>query len=132
MSIVASDDLAPKLNLGPDQVEQIQTIAQQVRDARRQLFTSMRPDVASFQNPDGTFNRQAMRDAMNTPQAKARREQITKDQEKFQDQTDQQITKVLTKTQLSNFKKMLGAAVRPGEARSAEQRQRRHRRHPRQ
>jgi hypothetical protein len=114
MSIMASDDVASWLNLSGEQVAQIREILRQGRQragvARTRIDpNNPPPDPSQFQNPDGSPDVQAWLDARNSPEAKAQREQVTKEVEKIQDQTDQQITKVLTKTQLSNFKKLLGA-----------------------
>jgi hypothetical protein len=115
LSIIASsDELASKLNLSGEQVAQIREISRQGRqragDARHRIDpNNPPPDPSQFKKPDGSLDFQAWQDAKNAPQAKAQREQRTKKVEKIRDQMDQQITKLVTKTQLSNFKKLLGA-----------------------
>jgi hypothetical protein len=115
LSIIASsDELAAKLDLSDEQVAQIQEISRQGRlragDARRRIDPeNPPPDPSEFKKPDGSLDFQAWQDARNGFAAKLQREQTTKKVEKIRDQMDQQITKSLTKTQLSNFKKLLGA-----------------------
>jgi len=114
LSIIASGQLASRLNLSGEQLEQIREISrqgrQQAMDASRRIDPkNPPPDPSQFKKPDGSLDFQAWQDAMKTPEAKAQREQMTRNVEKIRDQTDQQITKVLTKAQLSNFKKLLGA-----------------------
>jgi len=114
ISIIASDEVASWLNLSGEQVAQLREILRQGRQRAGVARTRIDPDnpppdPSQFQNPDGSLNFQALQDAKNTPEARAQREQRAKDVEKIRDQTDRQITKVLTKTQLSNFKKLLGA-----------------------
>jgi hypothetical protein len=114
MSIIASDEVGSWLSLSGEQVAQLREISQQGRqragDARTRIDPeNPPPDPSQFKNPDGSLNFQAWQDARNGPEAKAQHEQNTKKVEKIRDQTNQQITKVLTKTQLSTFKKLLGA-----------------------
>jgi len=115
LSIIASsDELALRLVLSGEQVAQIREISRQGRqragDSRHRINpNNPPPDPSEFKKPDGSLDFQAWQDARNGLAAKNQREEITKKVEKIRDQTDQQITKVLTKTQSSNFKKLMGA-----------------------
>jgi hypothetical protein len=114
MSIFASHEVASQLHLSGEQVAQIREILRQGRQRAGVARTRIDPknpppDPSKFQKQDGGLDFKAWWNARNSPEAKAQSEQIAKEVEEIRDQTHQQITKVLTKTQLSNFKKLLGA-----------------------
>jgi hypothetical protein len=115
LSIIASsDELVSKLNLSGEQIAQIREISREGRqragDARHRIDPkNPPPDPSLFKKPDGSLDFQAWQDARNGSAAKLQRGETAKKVEKIRDQLDQQITKVLTKTQLSNFMKLLGA-----------------------
>lgn len=110
-------DVAQKLNIGEDQMAQLQLVQQESRAARGQLFQGMRNmgNVVNFQEfrkPDGSFDRDAMKAKMEQPEVKAQMEKMRTEMEKksqaLQDQTEAAIAKVLTKKQKATFNKMLG------------------------
>jgi len=110
-------EIAQKLNIGEDQMEQLQMVQQESRAARGQLFQGMRNmgnlvNFQEFRKPDGSFDRDAMKAKMEQPEVKAQMEKMRTEMEKksqaLQDQTEAAIAKVLTKKQKATFNKMLG------------------------
>jgi hypothetical protein len=113
---VMRPEVAQKLNIGEDQMAAMQEIQQGQRQQMGELFQArgaqMREMAAQFTNPDGTPDRQAMRDAMQkraeTPEGKAEAEQMRKQTDQVQSNTIKLIGRVLTKKQKAAFEKMQG------------------------
>ncbi|MFO0907620.1 MAG: Spy/CpxP family protein refolding chaperone [Isosphaeraceae bacterium] len=105
---VMRPDMQERLNIGPDQVEQLQMVMQQSRDSMGQFFSSQRDNFQRFRTPDGGFDREAAKAYRESPEGKAQQEQMQKKGEEMRDTTVRAISKVLTKGQKEKFNKMLG------------------------
>lgn len=108
-------DIAKKLNIDEEQMEQMQQVQnesmEQMKEsfqARRQAMNAFRPQDGGDQGQDRTAQREAMKKAMETPEAKAQIEQFRKQGEDLQNQTIKAIGRVLTKKQKENFNKLRG------------------------
>jgi hypothetical protein len=102
------EDMQAKLNMGPDQVEQVAEIMGQMRNIQQEARKSQRDMFASFRRPDGSFDREAMKAQMDSAQGKAQMEQARKQQEQTREQASQALAKVLRKKQKASFEKMQG------------------------
>lgn len=109
---VTTPEMQQKLNMSPDQIEQINAIMDQSNQARREMMTGPNSMFSMFSSPTGGFDRAAMQSKMQDPKF---REQMDKAREKSQQQRDvlqnqtlQQIGRLLTKKQKANFAKMKG------------------------
>lgn len=105
---VLRPDIAEKLNVADDQMEEMQAIQNQSRDLMKQAFQSSRDAMPSFLNPDGTRDNVARQKYRDSPEAKTQMEQMRKQTDQLQNQTIAAIGKVLTRKQKDNFKKMQG------------------------
>jgi len=106
---VTRPDIAEKLKITPEQSAQIQAIQTQSRDAQRQTFQqSMQQVNQQFQNADGSFNRQAMQEFMQSPAGQEMMQQRQVVAEQSREQMIAAIGNVLTKKQKDAYKKLLG------------------------
>jgi hypothetical protein len=114
---VTKPDMQQKLNMSPDQIQQIAMIVDQSSQARRELRSQPNPMFQAFRTPDGNFDRNAMRAKMQDPAFKAQmdamRQQQNDQQDSLQQQTIKAIGSVLTKSQKAKFNKMLGTIIDP-------------------
>ncbi|MHC5538799.1 hypothetical protein ACYOEI_11305 [Singulisphaera rosea] len=151
---VTKADMQEKLNLAPEQVEQINMINQDYRQSQMELFRQNgggrggrggrggngnngngNDDGGNggggaqsggggnnggggggpggggrnrFQNADGSFNKEAFDAERNSPEAKAKREEMQKAGDSLREDTIAALGKVLTRNQKNTFNKMLG------------------------
>lgn len=109
MFALARPDMAERLNMDEGQIEQIQGIMQEMQGSQREAGAAMRERMKSMRRADGSFDRDAMKAQMESPEGKAQMEQQRNDAEKLRDQASTAIGRVLRKKQKDNYKKMIGA-----------------------
>jgi len=101
-------EIAQKLNISEDQMAQMQEIQQGQREQEAFLAYRRQFDRNAFRKDDGSFDREAMKKALDTPEAKARQAEMKSQIDKGQSLATKAVAKVLTKNQKKKFNDMLG------------------------
>jgi Spy/CpxP family protein refolding chaperone len=105
---VLRPDIAEKLNIGPDQQEQLEMVMTEARDEVLQFIQTRRQAILRNATPDGRVDPKAMRARAESPEGKAEITQVHQRGKQIQDRTIREIVKVLTKRQRQRFNAMLG------------------------
>ena len=105
---VMSPDIALKLNIGEDQMAQMQEVQAGSNELRNVQRQAQRQQFQQFQTPNGGFDRAAMQAFRDSPQGKAQGEQQQKSRDQLQNQTIAAIGKLLSKKQKATFLALQG------------------------
>jgi hypothetical protein len=105
---VLRPDIAEKLNIGPDQQEQLEILMREVREEVQQFMQARRQALQSFSTPDGRLDAKAIRARGESRDGKAEIKEMRQRGEQIQDQTIKEIGKILSKKQKARFNAMLG------------------------
>jgi Spy/CpxP family protein refolding chaperone len=105
---VLRPDIAEKLNIGPDQQEQLEMVISEAREEVLQFVQDRRQAILRNATPDGRLDGKAMRARAESPAGKAELAQMRQRGAQIQDRTIREIGKVLTRRQKERFNALLG------------------------
>lgn len=105
---VLNDDIALKLNISEDVLTWMRGIQNQSRQAKREIYLTLRQNGPTFQTDNGQLRRLAMQGYRDSPEWKAAQARMQQTTDQMQNQTIAQIGKLLSKNQKAKFKAMHG------------------------